>query len=158
LPYLEGERSPIFDAKARGVFFGMTPVHTRGHFARAVFEGVSCALASILDIRREQMPIAQMRVIGGGANSVLWKQILADIGRVDIRGIGVSASVAAALGAAMAAGTGISMFDSIEEAAKLIVMTDTLTPNTANEEIYCRVVQQYQNLYPLLKPAFHERI
>ena len=66
LPYLEGERSPIFDAKARGVFFGMTSVHTRGHFARAVFEGVSCALASILDILREQMPIAQMRVIGGG--------------------------------------------------------------------------------------------
>lgn len=116
----------------------MTSVHTRGHFARAVFEGVSCALASILDILREQMPIAQMRVIGGGANSVLWKQILADIGRVDIRGIGVSSSVAAALGAAMAAGTGIRMFDSIEEAAKTIVMTDTLAPNTANEEIYCR--------------------
>lgn len=83
---------------------------------------------------------------------------MADIGRVDICGIGVSSSVAAALGAAMAAGTGIRMFDSIEEAAKTIVMTDTLAPNTANEEIYCRVVQQYQNLYPLLKPAFHDRI
>ena len=66
LPYLEGERSPIYDEQAQGVFFGMTQQHRREHFLRAVLEGVGCGLSQILDVLREQGKITDLRIIGGG--------------------------------------------------------------------------------------------
>ena len=68
LPYLEGERSPIYDEQAQGVFFGMTQQHRREHFLRAVLEGVGCGLSQILDVLRERDEISDLRIIGGGAN------------------------------------------------------------------------------------------
>ena len=65
LPYLEGERSPVFDALAQGVFFGMNSMHKREHFTRAVLEGVACGLSQILDTFREREQIDTLRIIGG---------------------------------------------------------------------------------------------
>ena len=155
LPYLAGERSPIFDPLARGVFFGVSADHDRRHFVRAVFEGVSYGLAGILDIMRECLPVEEMRVIGGGAKSRLWRQILADAGRVRVRGIDTSADAATSLGAAAAAAVGVGAFDSLSEAVSRVRMTDTTEPDPANEAVYAERMRLYQSLYPLLKPAFH---
>lgn len=155
LPYLEGERTPMFDPLARGVFFGIRPDHDRRHFARAVFEGVSYALAGAVDIMREQMEIREMRIIGGGAKSALWRQIIADTGRVRIRGVDASADAATSIGAAAAAGTAVGMFSGIDEAVKRIAMTDTTSPNPGLEALYADRVELYQMLYPALKNAFH---
>lgn len=155
LPYLEGERSPIFDSLARGVFFGIRPDHDRRHFCRAVFEGVSYALAGIADIMRERMPIEEMRIIGGGAKSALWRQIIADTARVNVRGVDASADAATSIGAAAAAGVAVGMFSGIDEAAKRIAMTDTTAPNPALQDIYADRMELYRMLYPALKPAFH---
>lgn len=65
LPYLEGERSPIYDEQAQGVFFGMTQEHRREHFLRAVLEGVGCGLSQILDVLRERDEISDLHIIGG---------------------------------------------------------------------------------------------
>lgn len=157
LPYLQGERSPIFDPLARGVFFGIGPNHDRRHFARAVFEGVSYALAGNLDIMRERVPVEEMRIIGGGAKSKLWRQILADAGRVRVRGIDTSAAAATSLGAAAAAAVGVGVFHSLDEAVGRVGMTDTTEPDPANEAVYAERMRLYQMLYPLLKPAFHEK-
>ncbi|MCS6950813.1 MAG: FGGY family carbohydrate kinase, partial [bacterium] len=80
LPYLSGERAPIWNPQAKGVFFGLQAHHTRAHLARAVLEGVACALGSILQLLREQGAAGQsVRVVGGGARNLLWMQILADM-------------------------------------------------------------------------------
>lgn len=156
LPYLAGERSPIFDSLARGVFFGINPNHDRRHFCRAVFEGVSYALAGNLDIMRERIPVNEMRIIGGGAKSPLWRQILADAGRVCVRGIDTSADAATSLGVAAAAAVGVGVFHSLDEAVGRVGMTDSTMPDPANGAIYSDRMRLYQSLYPLLKPAFHE--
>ena len=79
LPYLEGERSPIFDPNARGVFFGIGAQHRREHFLRAVLEGVAYALRSILEVYRGFGPFEELRIIGGGAQSEIWTQIISDV-------------------------------------------------------------------------------
>ena len=157
LPYLEGERSPYFDPHAKGVFFGIRPYHKPQHFVRSVFEGVSYALAGLLDILREQSAFNEMRIIGGGAKSALWRQMLADTCRIDIREIDASASAATSIGAAAAAGSCAGVFASIEDAAKRISMTRTTAPIAENTEAYLPQMALFQSLYPLLKPAFHAK-
>ena len=154
LPYLEGERTPVFDPLARGVFFGMRPGHDRRHFARAVFEGVSYALAGVIDILRERMPVEEMRIIGGGAKSALWKQIIADAGRVCVRDVDSSAAAATSLGAAAAAGAAVGLFDGIEGAARGIALTSRIEPDPEAGAVYARRMKVYQSLYPCLKDAF----
>ena len=80
LPYLSGERTPYPDPNARGVFFGLNLKHTRASLARAVMEGVSFGLRDSLElILNLGVPVRQIRLTGGGARSVLWQQILADV-------------------------------------------------------------------------------
>ena len=96
-----------------------------------------------------------MRIIGGGAKSRLWRQILADAGRVRVRGVGTSADAATSLGAAAAAAVGVGAFRSLDEAVGCVQMTDTTEPDPANAAVYAERMRLYQSLYPLLKPAFH---
>lgn len=157
LPYLEGERSPHFDPHAKGVFFGIRPYHKPQHFVRSVFEGVSYALAGVLDILREQSSFDEMRIIGGGAKSALWRQMLADTCRIDIREIDASASAATSIGAAAAAGSAAGLFSSIEDAALRIRKTRSTAPVSENTAAYLPQMDVFQSLYPLLKPAFHAK-
>ena len=80
LPYLLGERSPYWNPQARGAFVGLTMTHGRPEMARAVLEGVAFNLRLILDaLQAQEIEIPAMRLIGGGARSPLWRQILADV-------------------------------------------------------------------------------
>lgn len=155
LPYLEGERSPVFDAQAQGVFFGMNTTHKREHFMRAVLEGVSCALAQNLSIMRETVAISDLRIIGGGAQSKLWKQILADIMQVNLHDISTFSDSATSLGAAAAAGVGVGMFSSLEDATAHISLSSTFTPDAAVQAVYDLTRRRYNMLYPSLKDVFH---
>ena len=157
LPYLEGERSPVFDALARGVFMGMNTTHKREHFTRAVLEGVSFGLAQILDIMRERETIEDMRIIGGGAKSVLWKQMLADICRVRLHDVSTFSDSATSLGAAAAAGVGIGVFSGLPEAVENIRLSSTIAPREEDREAYALARKRYAMLYPALKEVFHTR-
>ncbi|MCQ2437705.1 MAG: hypothetical protein MJ099_04855, partial [Clostridia bacterium] len=154
LPYLEGERSPIFDPYAKGVYFGLTPNHGREYMARAAFEGISYALAGIVDILRERMPVTDISIIGGGAKSTLWKQIIADCARVNIWGVSSSASGATSLGAAAAAGVAAGIFKDLNEATGYIRRTTCIAPNAENYPVYSNRMKLYNALYPMLKNAF----
>lgn len=80
LPYLMGERTPILDDSARGVFFGLSAMHTRAHMARAVMEGVSYSLKDCLDVLTEVgVSFEQMAVCGGGAKGAFWRGMIADV-------------------------------------------------------------------------------
>lgn len=79
LPYLMGERSPHLDPFARGVFFGISPSHTRAHFARAVMEGVALSFKDCLEVMNSlSIEAEEIRISGGGANSPLWTSIIAN--------------------------------------------------------------------------------
>ena len=153
LPYLEGERSPVFDAKARGVFFGMNTMHKREHFARAVLEGTGCGLAQILSAFREREPIESLRIIGGGAKSPVWKQIIADLCQVRLLEVSTFSDSATSMGAAAAAGVGIGLYPDLPTAVAHIQTTGSTDPQPHPE--YELTKKKYGMLYPSLVDVFH---
>lgn len=154
LPYIEGERSPIFDPDARGVFFGMHVMHTKNHFLRAVLEGVAFALSSILDVTRKDLSQTNMRIIGGGAKSILWKQIIADICDMDLLDLSVPAASVTSLGAAIAAGVGIEMFSNYIDAVKRIEIKGVTKKINDNKRKYLVNKNKYESLYPRIKDIY----
>ncbi|WP_029688174.1 xylulokinase [Thermoanaerobacter sp. A7A] len=154
LPYLMGERTPHSDPYARGSFIGLNMTHKREHMTRAILEGVAFGLRDSLEIIKElNIPINEVRVSGGGAKSVLWRQILADIFgvRVDM----VNATEGPAFGAAIMAAVGYGIFKDVEEACStLIKVTDSVYPIGENVSKYDEIYAIYKDLYYLLKNTF----
>lgn len=151
LPYLFGERSPIWDPNAKGVFYGLTFDKTRGHFFRAVMEGAAFALRHNLECaERAGAPVGEMFAMGGAANSALWTQIKADItGKV----IHVPASdTATTLGAAILAGVGAGAYRDFGEAvSRTIHVKKTYRPNAEYADRYNRNYALYREIYEKLK-------
>lgn len=154
LPYLMGERTPHLDPNCRGVFFGISAMHTRAHFLRAVMEGVSFSLNDCKNVINEMgININDMMVCGGGASSPVWRQMLADIYNNGVSR--VNTAQGPALGVAVLAGVGCGMFDSVEKVcSEYIKKKDTCLPEniTAYEKYYAL----YKKLYISLKDNFKE--
>lgn len=156
LPYLMGERTPHLDPDCRGVFFGLSAIHTRQHLIRAVIEGVTYSLRDCVDILREMgLHIKEMRACGGGGSSPFWRQMLADVFRCEIR-----ASLSRegpALGAAILAGVGAGTYKSVEEACNEIVQTGSPErPIKQNSRKYDEYYAIFRQLYPSLKDNFKQ--
>ncbi len=147
LPYLMGERTPYADPDATGCFVGLTMGATRGHMTRAVLEGVAFGLYDSLKILMDMgVPIHQIRVIGGGARSVLWKQILADVFGLEIQEINTNQG--GALGAAILAAVGAGKFEDVAEGCReMVKITNTIKPIPGNVERYKEMYPLYQELY-----------
>lgn len=154
LPYLTGERTPHADANARGVFFGISARHTKGHLIRAVLEGVVFALRDSLEIIKGMgTAVEEIRAIGGGAKSSLWRQIQADILSVNIATLNIDEGPA--FGAALLAGVAAGVYGSVTEAAESsISIVEVTEPNPKTAEIYDEYYQAYRALYPALKEEF----
>jgi len=156
LPYMSGERSPIWDPDAKGVFYGLSFDKTRGHMIRALLEGVAYSLQHNLLVAAETgAKVDVLNAMGGSANSVLWTQIKAD---VTGRKIQVPTSdTATTLGAALLAGVGCGLYKDYEEAvSSTIVITRTQEPDMKNHEMYKRRMELYLRLYEDLKDTFKE--
>ena len=154
LPYLTGERSPHNDPQARGAFIGLHRGHGRDHLARAVFEGVSFALADLVDqLGRLGVPVEEVRIAGGGAHSGAWTSILASVlGRPLMR---TDTADASAYGAAVlaAAGAGGQAVDDLARA--WIAGTDRIDPNPAAAERYRTLHPLFRDLYPATRAIVH---
>ena len=156
LPYMSGERSPIWDPDAKGVFYGLGFDKTRGHMIRAVLEGTAYALEHNLRVAREVgAEVEMMNSMGGAANSRLWTQIKAD---VTGKTICVPASdTASTLGAAILASVGCGIYGSYEEAVKkTITMKRIHRPDREKHELYKRRMELYLRLYDNLKQTFKD--
>lgn len=154
LPYMAGERSPIWNPDAKGVFYGLSFDKTRGHMVRAVLEGVAFSLEHNLRTAAEIGVEAEvLNAMGGAANSRLWTQIKADVTGKTIQ---VPASdTATALGAAILAGVGCGIYRDYEEAVqKTIAITRVQVPDERNHEKYKRSMELYLQLYDDLKGTF----
>lgn len=153
LPYMAGERSPIWDADAKGVFYGLDFSKTKGHFIRAAMEGVAYSLRHNLETAEQTgAEVNVLRAMGGSANSLLWTQIKSDITGKPI--IVPSSDTATTLGAVILAGVGVGMYASFEEAVELTVKEKrSHEPNAENKEVYDKAYQIYLELYRQLKGA-----
>lgn len=151
LPYMRGERSPIWDPNAKGVFYGLDFSKTKGHFVRAAMEGVALSLRHNIEVAEAAGAYAkELRAMGGSANSLLWTQIKADVTGKKI--IVPSSDTATALGAVILAGVGIGMYQSFEEAVdKTVVIKREHEPNAENKAVYDETYETYLKLYESLK-------
>jgi xylulokinase len=156
LPYLIGERSPHWNPLARGVFAGLTMSHGRAEMARAVLEGVAFNLRMILDAFLEQgAEIRAMRLIGGGARSALWRQILADVYGLPILRPALLAE-ATSLGAAIAGGVGVGLFPDFSVAHEIVQVEEAERPNPTNSQRYAALFGLFQQTYTALEPIFEQ--
>jgi len=156
LPYLMGERTPILDPFAKGIFFGITAKHTRKEFIRAVMEGVVFSLKNCLDILVEMgIEIKEIRVSGGGAKSRLWKQMQADIFEMDVWTL--NSKEGPAFGAAILAAVGAGEYTSVEEACDAMIQkVDVCRPNQELFDIYRKTYKLYNSIYPRVKDLFRQ--
>jgi len=156
LPYLIGERCPYPDPNAKGLFIGVTLRHNHEDFARSVMEGVTFSQKQIYELMTEMdknLVAKEIRVSGGGSSSKLWRQMLADIFQLPVKTVSGSKE-GGAYGAALVAGTGCGIWDSVEQATEVIKTETEVFPNSANQKIYDELFEIYKSLYPTLKPTF----
>ena len=156
LPYMAGERSPIWDTEAKGVFYGLDFSKTKGHMVRACMEGVAYSLRHNLDVAEKAGARAEVLCsVGGSANSRLWTQIKADITGKPIAV--PSSDTATTLGAVLLAGVAVGMYRDYQEAVDVTVKeTRRHEPNRENAGVYEKNYHIYLELYRSLKHLMDE--
>ena len=155
LPYLMGERSPIWDGRASGTFTGLGLHHTRSHLYRAVLEGVAFALRHNIEAGLAGTGALDLDliVVGGAAKSDLWMQIIADVtGRPVLT---IAQDVEAALGAAVLAALGAGLITVAEAARGWVTLAPRAQPRAAQQHRYDVLFTIYTALYPALRTQMH---
>jgi xylulokinase len=155
LPYLSGERTPHMDSKARGGFIGLSYYHEQGHLARAVMEGVAFTLRQALEISIELGgEVETVVAAGGGVESAVWRQILADVLGLPLQKSLLSEQ--AGIGAALLAGVGVGVYSGFDEAGAAMQQYGALTePQPENRRLYDALYAEFTALYPKLRDDFH---
>ncbi|MDR0361661.1 MAG: hypothetical protein LBJ46_03095 [Planctomycetota bacterium] len=154
LPHLQGAMAPEANGKAKGVFYGITLRHARGHFIRAVMESVGFIVLRNIDALEDMgVKVGEIRALGGGAKSPIWNQIKADItGRTVVV---TESDEAACLGAAVVAGVGAGVFDSLKNACdRMVKVKSRYEPDPANRDVYGETYRKYIDLYEAVRPIY----
>ena len=156
LPCLMGALAPTWNALARGTFMGFTLAHRREHFCRAILEASAYAIRDITDqMLRMGLPLEEIRAVGGGARSPLWRQI-----KADVTGLPVSITETVettALGAGILALAGSGLFGSLDEAVGLTThVVETREPDSKTSALYDEYYQLYRATYFSLLPVFEQ--
>ncbi len=152
LPYMAGERSPIWNPDAKGVYYGLDFSKTKGHFIRATLEGVAYSLRHNLETAEQAgAAVGELLAVGGAANSKLWMQIKADVTGKPVKV--PFADAATTLGAALLAGVGVGFYHDFEEAVNSTVsVTKEYQPDMEKYAIYEQGYRTYLELYRRLEP------
>jgi len=157
LPYMAGERSPIWNPNASGVFFGLNYGKSRAHLIRAVMEGVGYALRHNLEVAQSAgAMVGTLRAMGGSANSLVWTQMKADITgkRIEVP----ASDTATTLGAAILAGVGTGVFaDFADATTRTVAVKRKHIPNVMKKAAYDNGYDGYRELYERLAPMMAER-
>jgi xylulokinase len=155
-PWLYGERAPVRDVFARAAFVNLGPQHTRGHMARAVYEGVAYNLRWILDLVQQNNDYRQeaLRIIGGGAQSDSWMQIIADVTGRCIERVAAPRE-AGAIGAALLAAKALRA-PAADQPHAAVEVERVFRPQREHAPVYDELYAVYQRLYPALKPIYRQ--
>ncbi|MBC7091212.1 MAG: FGGY-family carbohydrate kinase [Nitrososphaeria archaeon] len=155
LPYLSGEKSPIWDPYARGVLFGFTAMHKMGEVARAVMEGVAYSLRHNIEVFEEAgFSIPKVRVGGGGVKSRLWRKIIADVTGKTVEVTKMLATET--FGDALIAGLGTGVYRSLGEIKKMVKVDEEILPDAVNHKRYTGMFELYKRIYDHLREDFAE--
>lgn len=156
LPYLMGERSPINDTDARGVFLGMTMDTTRADLTQAVLEGVAFAIRDSVEVARSLgIDIHASKICGGGAKSPLWKKMIANILNVELECL--ECEQGPGMGGAMLAMVACGAYETVQAACDAIVRVRTrVIPEPELAARYENRYRQFQKIYPACKQLFAE--
>ena len=156
LPYLMGERSPINDTNARGVFAGMSMDTSRADLVQAVLEGVAFAIRDSVEVAKSQgIALERSTVCGGGAKSPLWKTILANV--LDLELETTATEQGPGMGGAMLAMVACGEYPDVESVCeKLVTVSARVCPQPELVEKYQRRYEKFRKLYPALKGWFAE--
>lgn len=155
LPYLAGERSPFWNSNAQGVFFGLSLQSDRKTMIRAVMEGCTYGIRQLIGIAEKMVgTFDNIPIIGGGAMSSIWPQIISDVTGKKITVL--SNQNLAAIGASLLGGIAAGIFSDGEEAAASVKRNTVkmCQPNIENMEVYNEGFIKYEQLYPRLKDLF----
>lgn len=153
-PYLNGERTPHWDPLLRAGFIGLTFQHGPGHFVRALYEGVAFSLRDVLEALRGQgLDAASARLIGGGARSATWRQIVCDVLGIPLE---LPAVADASFGAALIAGVGAGLFaDELEAVGRAVQVVARHEPDPVRRERYEALYGIYRDAARVLTPIHH---
>ncbi len=153
-PYLAGAFPPRTNGKARAVFFGISLSHSKGHFVRAILEGVAFHYLVMLELLKDLgVEIAEVSMVGGETKSDFWNQLKADVMGRRIRIPEVED--AAAMGAAMLAGIGTGQYTSVQKAVESTVRTRKVyVPKAENHSAYLKLYEKYEALYALISKGY----
>jgi xylulokinase len=153
LPYLQGERTPVWDPNARGMFFGLTTRHRRAHLYRAVLEGAAFAFRQMLEIvQGTGTPIQSVALTDGGARSPLWRQIFADVLGIPVHWQPKSGGTL--LGTALLAGVACGQLPGFEAIESWLGPVTILQPIPDRKPTYERLFSIYSQLYDRLKDLY----
>ncbi len=156
LPHLMGERAPLWDPAAKGVFYGLSLVTSRNDLIRAVLEGVAFNLRTIERVFEELgARISEISLIGGGAKSRVWREILTNVyGRTTV--VPQYVSEATSFGAAIAAGVGVGLYNDLDESVRLVKEVYREQPEPELVRLYDKRARVFQRLYPALRDVFSQ--
>lgn len=158
LPYLAGERSPLWDPSARGAFAGLTLRHTRAHLVRAILEAAALAIRHVADpMLRAGIEVRAMRACGGPARDDGWNQIKADVTGFTVEVPKVRET--AAVGAAIVAAVGVGVHPDLPTAIRAMTAIDRrFEPDPARMQTYDRVYEAYVALHPAVSPVIRSLV
>lgn len=154
-PFLGGERAPLWNAKARGSFFGLSHIHTRADMLRAVMEGISMNIATVFQAVRALVgEPASVTATGGFARSAVWRQMLADILNCPVNI--PDTFEAGCLGSAVMAMKSLGMIDNLDTPQKFIGNFSSYQPDPAAVKVYQRYTPLFKQVEEMLAPAYAE--
>jgi xylulokinase len=153
-PYLQGEITPYLDNDLRGSFTGVSSFHTKAHFNRAVLEGVAYSLVECFQVLRSLgIDMQSAAIIGGGAKSPLWRQIVSDMLGIELKKMQRDDS---SLGSAMLAGIAAKLFDGYEDCvARCVRVESVVHPDERNHALYQESFKTYKAIHDALAPVYH---
>ncbi len=154
LPYLLGERAPIWNANARGVYFGLNIKHEKTHFVRATIEGILYEMYSIAKTLEEHRSIKSLSLNGSFGTMPFCTQMLADIFNKPVRLRQNFQSVS--FGSFLLSATEMGIYRSLDEAAKTVVLPDQYSPDKQNHKAYMKYFKIFERLSTKLAPEFEE--
>lgn len=155
LPYFLGEKSPLHDPDLRGVFFGMHLGTTRADMYRSVLEAIAFGFRHHVEVLTERgVRCERAMVTNGGSKSTLWKQIHADVLGVELHP--VIDHPGASLGAAVIAGVGVSVIDSLESISDYVRLGPTVTPDPEMTRVYDQAYAEWRELGTMTTPLAHQ--
>jgi xylulokinase len=154
-PWLTGERSPVADVHVRSSFINLGVQHRRGHVMRAVYEGVAYNLRWVIETieHKFHMPLASLRVVGGGAQSDAWMQVLADVTGKRME-IVAQPQEAGAVGAACIAAIGMGLLPDFQSLRSVVPIAKSFEPRADVYPTYAALFTEFQQVYARLRPVY----